>query len=409
VWRAEDQALLGRLEDEALLEQLWARAAPGAPPLHARASGMIRAMRDLPGASDALAAAARGDIGPLLSLVTPARLAAISPALIHHLAVFHKARVDHALGREPTSEPARASMIDRALSLVIACWLALGREGAYLARLAEDVAGGALPAEVIHRAVVSAPLRGIDAVAAIARRSEDAGSSHGVAALARIDEALAIAEVSGELAARARARATAAHAEVVAAKIAPLALELDEIASRDWKPAEIASVLDRAHRAWREVGEDAEIERFLVRELPRFAWDLYRERRWDELRALLRPIERPTDRLARRIEADPREIAWAAQCAQALVFRAELAPTLETQIALAERGLRLCPTLRNARLVLADLLGARAERRIDQPLLLRGTDGWAVAARDVERAAEIYPELKRLPALRARLRSRGAA
>jgi hypothetical protein len=215
--------------------------------------------------------------------------------------------------------------------------------------------------------------------------------------------------VSGELAARARARATAAHAEVVAAKIAPLALELDEIASRDWKPAEIASVLDRAHRAWREVGEDAEIERFLVRELPRFAWDLYRERRWDELRALLRPIERPTDRLARRIEADPREIAWAAQCAQALVFRAELAPTLETQIALAERGLRLCPTLRNARLVLADLLCARAERRIDQPLLLRGTDGWAVAARDVERAAEIYPELKRLPALRARLRSRGAA
>ena len=86
-----------------------------------------------------------------------------------------------------------------------------------------------------------------------------------------------------------------------------------------------------------------------------------------------------------------------------VVFRAELAPTLDAQIALAERGQRLCPTLRNARLVLADLLCARAERRIDQPLLVRGADAYPEAARDVVRAIDLIPELRRLPSLRQRL------
>lgn len=424
VWRAEDEALLARLADEEILARLWERAAPGAEPLHPRAAGMIRMLAARPGGAEAVARAEAGDTGPLLGLATPTRLraeggaGAWAPELVHHLALFHRARARHLAGR-PRSGPARdaaavAAAETRSLQLVIACWLALGAGGrdGYLGALARDVIGGALPEDAIERAARDAATRGIDAVAAAAREGAEARSAGGavaLAVLAGVEEAIRIAAVDGELAARARSRAQAAHAAIALAVLEPIAVELEELSAREWKPDEVASALARATEAWRWAGEDAEIERFVARELPRFAWDLYRGKRWDDLRGLLRAIEAPSDRMARRIEEDPAQIAWAAQCAQLLVFRAELAPTLDTQLVLAERGHRLCPSLRNARLVLADLLCARAERRLEQPVLLRGADAWAAARRDVDRAGEIFPELARLAALRERLARRGAA
>ena len=407
VWRAQDDALLARLEDESVLERLWSHAAPGAAPLPARAAGLVPMRRARPQGPDAIVRAERGDPTVLLALATPGHLAALPAAEVHHLALFHRARAEHRIARGEILGPARDA-IDRSLTLSIAGWLALGREQTYLDALARSVIGGALPAAEIERAAGAIPLRGLDAAAAIAREGahgRDPARARALAAIARVDEAITIAglPVDHPLASRARAHAAALRAGIVHEVMLPITIELEELASRQWKSAEIAAVMERAADAWRWSGEEPEIEHAIVTELPQFAWDLYRERKWDEMRAIIRPIEPAIERLARRVEQDPAELPWAAQCAQAVVFRAELAPTLDVQISLAERGLRLCPTLRNARLVLADLLCARAERRIDQPVLVRGSDAFSEAAKDVTRATELFPELKRLPAIRERL------
>ncbi|AKF07361.1 hypothetical protein DB32_004510 [Sandaracinus amylolyticus] len=406
VWRAADEALLARIEDEHVLERLWARAAPGATPLHPRASGMVRLLRERADARDAIAAAESGNAAPLLVRLEPSRLEGWSPALVHHLALFHRARAEHAIARDAVSTSAARQTLEHALMLIGATWIALGREQTYLRELALDVIAGALPAGEIDRAVDAAAMRGLDVIAAIAREGIDArrgGAAIALRVLGRASEVVAIAGADGALADRAQDRALGLRSELVHTMLAPLSIEIEELAAREWKPIEVASVLERARDAWRWAGEEVEVERFVVRELPRFAWDLYRARKWDDLRLVLRPLEQPSDSLAMRIQRDPMELAWAAQCAQVLVFRAELAPTLDAQIGLAERGYALCPTLRNARLVLADLLCARAERRLEGPSVLRAADSWQDAKRDITRAEEIHPELSRLPAAREKL------
>jgi hypothetical protein len=204
----------------------------------------------------------------------------------------------------------------------------------------------------------------------------------------------------------AQAHARALRGAIVSELVAGLAHDLDELAAGGTdraSPTEVEAVLSRARDAWSWAGREVEIAVLVARELPRFAWDVYRERRWDDLRTLLSPIEAMSDDLATHVERDPAMLAYAAQSAQLLVFRAELGPTLDRQLVLAERAFALCPSLRNARLVLGDLLCARAERRLDAPVLLRPPDAVLEARRDVERAASIFPDLRRLPALRARL------
>jgi len=60
VWRAQDDALLARLEDESVLERLWAYAAPGAAPLPARAAGLVPMLRAHDRGRDAIARAGSG-------------------------------------------------------------------------------------------------------------------------------------------------------------------------------------------------------------------------------------------------------------------------------------------------------------------------------------------------------------
>src|SRR5688500_18741062 len=74
VWRAQDDALLARLEDESVLERLWSYAAPGAPPLPGRAAGLVPWLRARPRGADAITRAERGDASVLLALATPASL-----------------------------------------------------------------------------------------------------------------------------------------------------------------------------------------------------------------------------------------------------------------------------------------------------------------------------------------------
>ena len=110
---------------------------------------------------------------------------------------------------------------------------------------------------------------------------------------------------------------------------------------------------------------------------------------------------------AARIERDSTRLAYAAPCAQMFVFRAEVAQTFDGQVELAERAVALCSTHRNGRLVLADLLIERGLRVLDVAKPWATGDALAKAAKDVRRAAELFPQLKRLPEAKQRLKAMG--
>src|SRR5262245_33080267 len=94
MWRTEDQALLERLEDQRALAALWRAESREAPPLHARAAGMIALLRARPQGSAALAALAAGDVEPLSAMLRPASFAGFGPPLLHHLAVYNARLAD---------------------------------------------------------------------------------------------------------------------------------------------------------------------------------------------------------------------------------------------------------------------------------------------------------------------------
>ena len=141
------------------------------------------------------------------------------------------------------------------------------------------------------------------------------------------------------------------------------------------------AVFMAAQDADRRLGGDARLRRIVVSAILPVAWRRYTARKWEDLRALLATVEALTDGLATELEAHPDDLAYRAAVSQVLVFRAEVALTASLQIDLAERALALCPTLRNARVVLASQLVARA-RRTPEPRL---------AERDLERAHALDP------------------
>ena len=119
------------------------------------------------------------------------------------------------------------------------------------------------------------------------------------------------------------------------------------------------------------------------------------------------PLEEVIEHMATSIEEDPSKLAYAAPCAQMFVFRAEVAPAFDRQVALTERALELCPAHRNARLVLADLLTERAMRSLDGAMPWSTGDALNTAVADVKRAEELYPQLKRLDKVKQRARALG--
>src|SRR4051812_22132413 len=82
-WRAEDEALLQRLEDETVAAAWLSTTA------HPRAAGLIASMRKVPGGAEAVRAAIEGDISRLASFARELDLTACPPELLHHLALFH--------------------------------------------------------------------------------------------------------------------------------------------------------------------------------------------------------------------------------------------------------------------------------------------------------------------------------
>lgn len=178
--------------------------------------------------------------------------------------------------------------------------------------------------------------------------------------------------------------AAASHRSMRSQALAALDRALDELdvvaGGLDAPMAARIDVLSRASAISEGMGGDLDMDRRLLERWLTHAWRSYTLRRWDELTALLRVVAGVIDRLVADLESRPDEMAYRASVAQALVFRSEMAPVLAQQIDIGERALALCPTLRNARVVLAAHLADRGRRT-----------GGAPGRRDAERALELDP------------------
>ncbi len=365
--RSPRRDLLERIQDELMLS-----AALPSLELRVRA----RAIVALEGAQ----------AGPLAERLRPIALDDVPDRRLHAIAALEGARFTRAIAG--TDEAA----IEASAKSLIRAWATLGKRAGYLGSLAAPVLGASA-----STAGAVATRIGLDrAVAALLDRAASGGDLGGLL------RALRAAESLGDETAR---RATRARLEALDLVLDPLRRTLDELATRRPSEGELVAAFAAIRAEWRRCDRDLEIEVLAVERIADFAWDLYRERKFPELARIVDEIVEPSSSLATRVEHDAAAIAWAAPCAQVLVFRAELAPRFDAQVELAERAHRVCPTLRNARLVLGDFLLTRAERAIDRNAAR--TTGGTTPEDDIARAASIQPELKRLPVVREKLARRG--
>jgi|GEM_PF-5217394 len=186
-FRPEDEALLARLEEEALYARLFrAHAGPGAPEAPRRAAGLLHDLRAVPGAPEALAtaglpAAPGGEpsevpieaLDRLTSLMAAPSFAGYSPSLLHHLGL-HFARVagcrERALARRGSGEGGAEAPDERrrelgpveAWELALSAFFALSRCTEYLtdlvARALGPATGGAIKTRAADVARLAAEL-----------------------------------------------------------------------------------------------------------------------------------------------------------------------------------------------------------------------------------------------------------
>ncbi len=409
-WRSEDEALLDRLEDETVLERMFAHHAgvvatrPEGRALapHARASGLVAAARAIPGGEAAVRAARDGDVVALVRFVETPPLSARPPELLHHLALYH-ATVARTL--EPFAPEAAANAWMRSL----AAWIALSEERTYLARLGDAVLGP--DAKKDGGAAAIAPERvPLEVIADLGKRAEstarDLGPSGRAAllALSWIDEASRLAGVSEGAVRRAHAEAERRRNAAVEAALSQVNEAFEDAKARGVLAAEARAILVRALDVWAWSANDEAVEHFCVDRLGTAGWELYRARRWDALGNLLEPFRAMIDHLAARIERDPTKIAYAAAAAEMYVFLSDVDRTFAKKLDHAERAVRICPTHRNGRLTLATLLceEAMAVMRGSMAVISRKADVERVTAL-LERAERLYPQTSELAEARAML------
>lgn len=420
-WRPDDEALLQRLEDEELLERVFS-AVTGqgpsqvgdpshegrAPTLHARASGLIAELRKVPGAlSEAVQASIVGDITPLVRVIaglgdsTRIDLTSAAPThtpeLVHHVALFHAAAA-RALEHQAPESAATAWV--RSLG----AWMALAKEKTYLTKLEASVLGSSKRRQG-HEEKLEIPPDDVplEIIAEIARRADDAArdltapGKAALLALARIEEAARITDASTDIARRARIFADRRRNAAIEAALAVISEGLEEAGVRGELSASGGTLLERAIAVWSWTGHDEHVEQFVVDRIEKIGWQLYRARSWDELHKLLAPFRPMFESLASRIERDPTQISYAAGCAQMFVFIAEVEKNLDDKITIAERALRICPTHRNGRLVLASFLCSRAMEALRLFSVLTPTKELERVEALVARAEELYPQSSELP------------
>lgn len=399
-FREDDARLLARIEDELLAGVVWSRQVGTlGPKPPTRAAGMIALVRGLPGGARAVQRALEGDLGPLLAALVPDTLAGWTPALVHHAAI-HFGRVAAALA---ATDPEAS---DAARLRAIAAWLALGEERKYLEGAARVVAGGALPtseAEAAGRAVALRALEEIGAAARAGAPTQDDASKRALDMLGRIERACRIAALDAHATTSVRRRADTMRGAAISAALAPILEALADAAARDAILRDAPAIFERVRRIWLWSDHDEQVERFAVDEATSLAWIAYRAPGWDALRAMIAPLVEMTDRMAQRIEADPRRhLAYTAKCAQFLVFRGECEKREADRWPYVERALAMCPAHRNARIVAANLLCDRADVLLTGGAIFQAS-ALVAAEQAIQRAESLFPQSTRLAKSKARL------
>ena len=409
-WREEDEALLGRLEDELLVERIWQRQAPaGAHALPVRAAGVVREIRSLAGGTEAVEKAARGELEAIFPFLLLDDLVSRPPAFVHQLAVYFD-RLASAYEAEMERDPSKAASareeLVRARVRSLAAYIALRQENAYLLSLAHRIVGTALKTEELAAAVspiASSKLETLGATARAGARELGWSAHAALAVLARVGDACRIAGCDAKSTTVALGRAESIHAGAIDDALAPVLDGLGEARARDDGERLFPPLFDKVRAIWEWAGYDEAVERFAVDEITPLAWNIYRTSRWDSLRALIAPCTPLYDSLAARIERNPmHHVAYAAKAAQMFVFRSECETERTREWALAERALVLCPSHRNGRLVMAHLLADQAIRSLGASVF-PGAAEIEHATRSIARAEEIFPQSKRLPDAKARL------
>lgn len=407
VWRPEDDALLGRLEDEVVVERLFhhhvGAEARRSPP-HPRAAGLVAAARALAGGEDAVRAALEGDVTKLARFVEAAPMRDRPAAMLHHVALYF-GRVAKAL--EGFAPDAAANAWMRAL----AAWLALGEERVYLAKLEEGILGpDAAKPKGKATAVLIPPERvPLEIVADLGRRAE--GASRDLAppgraallALAWVGEAGRIAGVDADVTRRAQVAAERNRNAALDAALAVVGEALDEANVRGDLSKNGRAILVRTLDVWMWSGQDEAVEQFVMERLATVGWELYRARAWDALRHTFDPFRGMIEHMAVRIEQDPSRIAYAAPCAQMFVFLTDIEQNEARKRELAERAVRLCPSHRNGRLNLASLLCDQALASLRQMVLFARRDELGRVEAQLTRAETLYPQSSELPEAKAML------
>ena len=401
MWRAEDEALLSRLEDERILERLWLAATGKREPQPARAAGLIACIAQIEGGRRAREDADRGELAPLVRFVHGAPLAGMAPELLHHLAL-HLAHVAEAIGDESPEAASDARLRS------LAAWLGLVQERNYLYELARAVAGAQLSPAELERAVEDAALDVIDGLGREAEEGARNRTQRARAAwrtLTRVPEACRAAGLatSTDLAGRAMARADSKRRHALDAALSSIAEAIADASARGSLSGDALRLLHPATTLWSWAEYDEAVERFVIDQVSDAAWELYRGNRWDDLRALMATIDPLVDSLCRRIEEHHEPMGYLAACAHMLIFRAETATTLSEQIALAEKALAICPSHRNARIVLCSYVCRSAIHTMDRVGFFVGDKDVAAMEAMLARAEELNPTSKSLGEARRRL------
>jgi len=404
MWRAEDDALLERLENEAALDRLYRHhvgAAAERAPLHPRAGGLVAEARRMPGGEAAVRAALEGDVGKLARLVDQPPLRDRTPAMLHHIALYF-AKV------ASTTESATPDIAANAWMRSLAAWMALGEERSYLQVLEEAILGidekAPAAAKAKPRAELVPPERvPLDVLADLGKRAE--GTTRDLAprgraallALSWVGEAARIAGAKEDTTRRVRAAAERGRAAALDAALALVGEELDEANVRGDLTTKGRTILARAIDVWAWSGNDEAVEQFVADRLATIGWELYRAHDWPGLRLTFDPFRPIIESFAQRLEKDPTRIAFAAPCAQMLVFLTDIEAVPARKMELAERAVRLCPSHRNGRLNLASLLLDDAMSAMRNMVIFTRKGEIDRIAALVERAEQLYPQSTELP------------
>ena len=418
MWRPEDEALLGRLEDELVLERLFRhhvgtlaeRTLP-----HARAAGLIAAARHVTDGNIAVQAALQGDVSKLARVVEAAPMKERPPEMLHHVALYF-AKVASVL--EGVAPDAAANAWMRAL----AAWLALGEERTYLARLEEAIVGAETRGGAAARgaagkgaglkektALIPPERVPLEIVADLGRRAEATARDlappgrAALLALAWVGEAVRIAGASEDTAKRALLAAERNRNAALDAALAVVGEALDEANARGELTTVGRPILLRALQVWTWSGHDEAVEQFVAERLATVGWELYRARAFDALRETFDPFRGMIDNFARRVEQDPSRIAFAAPCAQLIVFLTDIETNAPRKLELAERAVRVCPTHRNSRVNLASLLCEQANTSMRTMVVFARREEVERVEALLTRAESLYAQYSLLPEARTML------